>query len=232
MKQFKILMAVVLMVSAPVLFTSCDDDPWYDDGWRYDDQWWSDYNDGGWNWNNDYYNNGGNPNQGSSVLDEAEVLEGEWDGTMNYTNGDDGSVSKFYANMTFVRNNSNSIKGTGTEVDYTLTSQGEVGDMQTLKFNWYIDEETGDIHIHYLTSSGFAFVMDASASKHGFSLVENENFEGYMIGTNNKDMIYINLKPVQNNEAKKATRSTSVRCFGSANVEKLNGGAEKLNKRR
>lgn len=232
MKKFKIMLAAVLIIAAPTVFTSCDDDPLYDDGWRYEDQWWSGYDNGGWSWNNDYYNNGGNANQGSSVLDEAEVLEGEWDGTMAYTNGDDGSVSNFYANMTFVRNNSSSIKGTGTEVDYTLTESNEVGEQQTLKFNWYIDESTGDIYIHYLTNSGSTFVMDASASQHGFRLVENESFEGYMIGTNNKDMIYIDLKPVQNNEAKKATRSTSVRSFGSTKIEKVSGGIEKLNKRR
>lgn len=231
MKRFKIMMAVAMVMAMPVLLTGCDDDPW-DDGWRYEDQWWYGYDNGGNGWSDDYWDNGGdNGSQGSTVLDEAEVLEGEWDGTMAYTNGDNGEVSQFYANMTFVRNNSQSIKGTGTEVDYTTDSNGEVDDQQTLKFNWYIDESTGDIHIHY-TKSGMSYVMDASASQHGFSLVENESFEGYMIGTNNKDMAYINLKPIQNNEAKKATRSATVRSFGSTKIEKLNGGIERLTSRR
>lgn len=240
MKKLKIMMAAALMVAAPALFTSCDDDPW-DEPWYYDEYgedgpWWWTYDNGGWNWDDNAWNNGnyngGDDGQGNTVLDEAEVLEGEWDGTMAYTNGDNGEVSQFYANMTFVRNNSNSIKGTGTEVDYTLNSNNEVDDQQTLKFNWYIDEGTGDIHIHYLTSGGSTFVMDASAGYRGFYLEENTTFEGYMLGTNNKDMIYINLKPVQNNEAKKSTRASSIRSFGSSSIKAVKGGVESLNNRR
>lgn len=242
MKNFKFMMAVALIMAAPALLTSCDDDPW-DEPWYYDEYgddgpWWWGYDNGGWGWNDNtwnnggYYNGGDDDNQGNTVLDEAEVLEGEWDGTMSYTNGDNGNVDKFYANMTFVRNNSNAIKGTGTEVDYTLNSNNQVDDQQTLKFNWYIDEKTGDIHIHYLTSSNSTFVMDISAGYRGFQLVENELFEGYMLGTNNKDMIYINLKPVQNNEAKKLTRASATRSFGSAGIKGIKGGMEALNKRR
>lgn len=240
MKRLSIIIAMALVVAVPVLFTSCDDEPW-DRFWYYDEYgdagpWWFDYGNGGWNWDNNYWNSGGDYNgggsQGNSVLDEAEVLEGEWDGVMAYTNGDDGTVSRFYANMTFVRNDSRAIKGTGTEVDYTLDSSNQVDSQQTLKFNWYIDEKTGDIHIHYLTSNGSAFVMDASAGYHGFSLVENERFEGYMIGTNNNDMIYVKLNPVQNNEAKKLTRASFTRSFGADNIAPIKGGREKLDNRR
>ena len=194
---YKAFLAVALLVALPAMFTSCDDDPWYDDDC--------------WGWNDDYYNNGGYYNNdddnGSTLLDEADVLSGEWDGTMTYTNGDDGQQSQFYANMTFVRNNSNAIKGTGTEIDYTLDSNNQVANQQTQKFNWYIDESTGDIHIKYLTGNGLAFVMDLNASQHGFHLSKDNNgtgsFYGYMIGTNTKDMIYINLTSVQNTDAKK-----------------------------
>ena len=194
---YKAFLAVALLVALPAMFTSCDDDPWYDD----------DY----WGWNDDYYDNSGyyndNDENGSKLLDEAEVLTGEWDGTMTYTNGDNGQQSQFYANMTFVRNNSNAIKGTGTEIDYTLDSNNQVADQQTLKFNWYIDENTGDIHIKYLSGNNLAFVMDLNASQHGFSLQKDGKgvgtFYGYMIGTNTKDMIYINLTSVQNTDAKK-----------------------------
>ena len=86
MKKIFTLVAAALLVAAPALFTSCDDDPyWYDD----DEPWWYDYDDGGYGWNDNYYNNGGNDNDGSTAYDEAEVLQGEWDGTMVYTNGDD-----------------------------------------------------------------------------------------------------------------------------------------------
>lgn len=207
------LVAAALLLAAPTLFTSCDDDPWYDDG----------------------YDNSGNADQGTTVYDEAEVLQGEWDGTMVYTNGDTGERSSFYANMTFVRNNSDAIKGTGTEYDYTLDSNGNVDKTNgPLKFNWYIDEKTGNIHIKYLTQNMSAFVMDASASQHGFTLDENAGtFSGYMLGTNIKDMIYIDLKRVQNNEAKKLTRAaTTVTTFGSPSVTPVTFGKQSLTTRR
>ena len=169
------------------------------------------------------------------MIDEAEVLQGEWDGKMIYTNGDTGEQSSFHANMTFVRNNSNAIKGTGTEVDYTLDSQGNVDKQNApLKFNWYIEEKTGDIYIKYLTQNKITFVMDASAKEHGFWLEENKCFQGYMIGTNNKDMIYIDLSPVKNNEAKKATRATTgaSRCFGSSIISTISTGKQALTSRR
>lgn len=239
MKKIMTFMAAAMLVAAPAFFTSCDDDdywdePWYYDQYGYDGPWWYGYDNGGYNWNDNYYNNGGyNDNTGTTVLDEAEVLTGEWDGTMDYTNGDDGSVSSFYANMTFVRNSTNAIKGTGTEVDYTLDNNRNVSDQQTLKFNWYIDEQTGDIHIHYLTQSNTTFIMDASANQHGFRLDEaSGTFSGYMLGTNNKDMIFINLSRVQNNEAKKATRATATKSFGSSSVTPVAGGAARLTNRR
>lgn len=207
-----IVAAALMVVAVPMTFTSCDDDPWD----RYD----------GWYWDDDYYDRGGYYNddtdQGNTVLDEADVLCGEWDGTMIYTNGDDGSQDRFYANMTFVRANSNAIKGTGTEVDYTLDEQGNEDSSQTLKFNWYINDKTGDIHIKYLTTNQTTFVMDLNATQHGFNLTKdadgNGTFSGYMIGTNTKDMILIDLKSIVNNEAKKAgvsTRATAAtRSFG------------------
>ena len=212
MKKIFTLVAAALLVAAPALFTSCDDDPyWYDD----DEPWWYDYDDGGYGWNDNYYNNGGNDNDGSTAYDEAEVLQGEWDGTMVYTNGDNGQRSSFYANMTFVRNNSDAIKGTGTEIDYTLDSNG---------------------YIKYTnTQNKSTFVMDASASQHGFSLNENAGtFSGYMLGTNNNDMIYIELKRVQNNSAKKLTRSTATThtFFGSTSVTPVSFGTQSLTTRR
>ena len=233
MKKNFILMAAAMIMAVPTFFTSCDEDPW---NWYGENEpWWYDYDNGNWGWNDNYYDQGGGKDDGSSVYDEAEVLQGEWDGKMTYTNGDTGEQSSFYANMTFVRNSSNDIKGTGTEIDYTLDSNGNVDEQNSpLKFNWYIDESTGDIHIKYLTTNKSAFVMDASASEHGFWLEENNDFKGYMIGTNNNDMIYIDLKPVKNNEAKKATRAltTTDRNFGSNNVLPINTGKQGLTNRR
>ena len=93
MKKIFTYLAAALFVATPTLFTSCDDDPWwYDD----DEPWWYDYDDGDYGWNDNYYNNGGNDNDGSYAYNEAEVLQGEWDGTMVYTNGDNGQRSSFY----------------------------------------------------------------------------------------------------------------------------------------
>ena len=245
MKKIFTLIATAMLVASPAFFTSCDDDPWDDDYYWYGDQtpWWFGYDNSDWGWNDDTYNNGGyngggyTDNQGNTVLDEAEVLNGEWDGTMTYTNGDNGQKSQFYANMTFVQNNRNAIKGTGSETDYLLDSNGKATDVQpVLKFNWYIDENTGDIYIHYLTGNGLTFVMDLSASQHGFVLDEKTGrFNGYMMGTNNNDLIYIDLKRQTNNEAKAATRAAagSSRVIGAGNsITPLVGGTMQLNTRR
>ena len=79
-----------------------------------------------------------------------------------------------------------------------------------MEFNWYIDERNGDIYITYV-GSGKTFVMDANARKYGYSLKENDYFEGYMIGRNNKDMMYINLDAVK---ARAASSSGKSRQFG------------------
>lgn len=214
MKKIITLVAAALFVAAPTLFTSCDDDDRY-------------------GWNDNYYND---DDYDDYADDEAEVLQGEWEGTMVYTNGDNGQRSSFYANMTFVRNNSDAIKGTGTEIDYTLDSNGNIDQKNDpLKFNWYIDEQTGDIYIKYTnTDNKSTFVMDASASQYGFKLDERTgSFSGYMLGTNNNDMIYIDLKRVQNREAKKLTRAvSSARFFGSSAVTPVTFGKQSLTTRR
>lgn len=240
MKKIFTLVATALLVAAPALFTSCDDDPWYDDGPWYGDNtpWWYGYDDGGYGWNDNYYDNDGNSSQeGTTVYDEAEILQGEWDGKMTYTNGDTGEKSSFYANMTFVRNNSNAIKGTGIEIDYTLDSNGKIDQQNDpLMFNWYIDEQTGNIYIKYTnTQNQSTYVMDKSATQHGFWLDEKTGtFGGYMLGTNNNDMIYIDLKRMQNREAKSLTRATTStpRFFGSPTITPVAFGKQSLTTRR
>lgn len=208
-----------MMMALPMLMSSCDSDPYY---WYGDSEpWWFGYSDGGYGWNNGYYGDGGD-DYGTTTLDEAQVLAGEWEGTMVYTNGQDGSKSTFNANMTFVQNNVNAIKGTGTEYDYVLDENNQVVDEQTLKFNWYIDDNTGDIYIKYL--SGSTFVLDISARERGFFLDEASGlFNGYMIGTNNNDLIQFDFSRVQYNGAKGAasTRATTTKTFGSNLVDKL-----------
>lgn len=222
MKAMKFFMALALMAMPLMLTTSCDDD---------DDYWWGGrdfygYDDGGYD--------GGQDNT-NPALTEAAILNGEWDGTMQYRYGDTGKVDNFRADMMFVQNDANSTKGTGTEHDYYLDDQGNVAADTTLNFNWYIDESNYNIHVQY--GSGAEFVMDANASEHGFKLnSEAGEFYGYMINSSNNDMIYIDLKRQTNNNAKAATRATtsvsSVSTFGKGVAEAMKGGTARLNHRR
>lgn len=219
MKKVMTYLAAAMLLALPVTLTSCDD-PYYEYWYGDDEPWWFDYYGNSYGWNNNYWGSN-NDDYALTTLDEAQVLAGEWDGTINYTNGDDGSVSSFNATMTFVQNNVNAIKGTGTEYDYVLDSNNNIVDDQTLKFNWYIDDNTGDIYIKY--ASGSTFVLDISAREHGFYLDENKGlFNGYMIGTNNRDLIEFDFVRVVNNNAKGAavTRATTVKTFGQDVVRK------------
>lgn len=183
MKKITRILTVLAVAALPFAFTSCDDDYdyWYGDTYP----WWYNYHEDGGRWD---YGDNNDDNPGNTLVDEAQVLNGEWNGTMAYTNGNDGTTDKFYATMTFVQNNSNAIKGTGTEYDYYRNDDGSVANSQTLHFTWYIDNN-GDIYVKY--DSGSTFVMDMNASQHGFYLDEATGvFRGYMIGTNNSDLIY------------------------------------------
>ena len=182
MKKITRILTVLAVAALPFAFTSCDDDYdyWYGDTYP----WWYNYHEDGGRWD---YGDNNNDNPGNTLVDEAQVLNGEWNGTMAYTNGNDGTTDQFYATMTFVQNNSNAIKGTGTEYDYYRNADGSVGNSQTLHFSWYINNN-GDIYVKY--DSGSTFVMDMNASQHGFYLDEATGiFRGYMIGTNNSDLI-------------------------------------------
>lgn len=186
MKKITRILTVLAVAALPFAFTSCDDDYdyWYGDTYP----WWYNYHEDGGRWD---YGDNNDDNPGNTLVDEAQVLNGEWNGTMAYTNGSDGTTNQFYATMTFVQNNSNAIKGTGTEYDYYRNDDGSVGNSQTLHFSWYIDNN-GDIYVKY--DSGSTFVMDMNASQHGFYLDEATGvFRGYMIGTNNSDLIYFDF---------------------------------------
>ena len=186
MKKITRILTVLAVAALPFAFTSCDDDYdyWYGDTYP----WWYNYHEDGGRWD---YGDNNDDNPGNTLVDEAQVLNGEWNGTMAYTNGNDGTTDQFYATMTFVQNNSNAIKGTGTEYDYYRNADGSVANSQTLHFTWYIDNN-GDIYVKY--DSGSTFVMDMNASQHGFSLDEARGvFQGYMIGTNNSDLIHFDF---------------------------------------
>ncbi len=221
MKRTTKLLAILALVLAPMAFTSCDDEPGpWDQPHQW--QWYDDYN--GYHWNNNYNNEYNSQDQ--TLLQEAQTLCGEWEGTMKYTYTDDQTskrvTDEYYTNMKFFQYNSssNSLTGEGVEVDYLPSDPTQ---SQTLDFSWAIDEKTGDIYIKY-KRSGTTFVMDADSKDHGFLLgLENVNstndvFFGWMIGTSNvDDVIYIDLERV-NTYAKGAlgvsTNAETLKPFG------------------
>jgi hypothetical protein len=203
MKKISSYLAMMLLATLPLAFTSCDDDPWN----GYDNSNWYDEYDS-YSWNNNYNNEYDSHN--NSLLAEAQMLCGEWQGGMKYQyTASDGTrqTAQFDADMMFYQygTSNNSLSGNGVEIDKN-------GDQsQTLKFVWYIDEKTMDIYIKYADSKN-VYVMDANSSNYGFHLgVENgknvDTFWGYMIGTNTDDVIYIDLERVNASNAKAMTRS-------------------------
>lgn len=177
MKQIKMYLALIAIATMPLMFTSCDDDPWEWDYYDYYGDWYYDY---------DWYGNAFN--YGTDDLNAmAQMLRGHWTGTLRneYTN-DYGKREyvDMYVDFEFDQYNSRSLNGRGSEIDYVGNES------QELRFSWYIDPRSGDIHIKY-DNSGYTFVLDARANSDtsGFSL-SSENFSGVMEGTNNTELVY------------------------------------------
>lgn len=189
-----------LVLAAPLFLAGCGDgDDWHDDygpGWRDDTR----------------PDDRGDNQDGYTALDIAQVLAGEWEGPVTLVDGT-GTYS-FNANMTFAQNKANAVKGTGTEYDYVTDNDGNVTDEQLLKFNWQIDQQTGDIYIQYL--GGGTYMLDIDAKTQGYYLSEDEGlFNGYMLGYGNSQgsIIRFDFKRVTA-EAKGATRAASAKSFG------------------
>lgn len=240
MKKLTHMMAVAAMAALPFALTSCDDAPWYDG--PHDDWGWVDNYDG-WGWNGNYDNQYDSNN--NQLVKMAQTLCGEWDGTMQYSEVlSDGSrqTSEFRADMEFYQYGStgNSLSGQGTEVDYVCDANGNVTDSQTLKFSWYIDEQTGNIYIRY-KNSGTTFVLDQGSRTYSFHLgpeqgYQNDTFYGYMIGTNTDDVIYIDLERVNTTSYAKAVGKTMTptgSTFGTVQTRQsiIPAGQQKLPKR-
>lgn len=240
MKKYVHILAVAAMAALPFALTSCDDDPYWD-GPRDDWGWVDGYDNWGWDNNyNDQYDSDNN-----ELVQMAQTLCGEWDGTMTYSEVlSDGSrqTSEFRANMEFYQygTSGNSLSGNGTEVDYVLDANNNVSDSQTLKFSWYIDEQTGNIYIRY-RNSGTTFVLDSGSTMYGFHLGAEQGYDvdtffGYMIGTNTDDVIYIDLKRQNTTSYAKASGKTltpATSLFGTAQTRQsiIPAGQQRLLKR-
>lgn len=200
MKHLKLLWTAIVFGVLPFSFTSCDD-PWDWDYYDYYGDWYYDYN-----WYDDAFDYG---------TDElrlvANTLRGHWEGTMRneYT---DNTGHRVYVDMyvyfEFDQYNSRSLNGRGREID-------TVGDeSQELRFSWYIDPRSGDIHIRY-DDSGYTFVLDSRGSSQtsGFSLTD-DYFNGVMEGVNNDELIFFDC--VRTTLAKPSQPWTTQRKAASA----------------
>ena len=196
-------MAVIAALS--LTFTSCDSDDYWNGhyGWNDPYGWYDHYDDWGWN-NNDWNNGWQGGSQNNGLVEEAQLLTGEWYGPVTYSYlSDDGQsrqTDEFYADMKFFQyaNTRDALSGEGVETDYVYNDDGSVKEQQTLEFKWYIDDNY-DIYIQY-KNSGATFVMDYGSSQAGFHLgaekgYDVDTFWGYMIGTGKVkgDIIYIDL---------------------------------------
>lgn len=190
-------MAVIAAMS--LTMTSCDgDDYWYDPY-----GWYDHYDDWGWN-NNDWNNGSQGGSQNSDLVDMAQLLTGEWYGSVTYSYlSDDGQsrqTDEFYADMKFFQyaNTRDALSGEGVETDYVYNEDGTVKNQQTLEFSWYINNNM-DLYIKY-KDTGATYVMDYGSSQAGWHIGEEEGYNvdtfwGYMIGTGKVkgDILYINL---------------------------------------
>lgn len=190
---------------------------------------WNLYNNGGYGWNDNY--NDETNTQNAKLLEEAQTLCGEWEGSMIYEYTDDNTGQRvqdtFTANMKFFQYNSsvNSLSGNGVEID-----TDDKGNSQTLNFEWYVNTN-GDIYIKY-TASGTIFVMDIDSSTNGFKLGYDkekgyDTFYGVGISSNTSDVFYIDLARQATNakgttmtRARKAAGKLEGKSFGQATENK------------
>lgn len=132
MKKVYSLLTMAVIAAMSLTMTSCDgDDYWYDPY-----GWYDHYDDWGWN-NNDWNNGSQGGSQNSDLVDMAQLLTGEWYGSVTYSYlSDDGQsrqTDEFYADMKFFQyaNTRDALSGEGVETDYKYNDDGSVADQQT-----------------------------------------------------------------------------------------------------
>ena len=192
MRRVYYFATLLLLAAMPVLFTSCDDDPyyWYDD---YYGDWYDDYN-----WYDTPFDHGKD-----DLVSMAQTLSGTWSGTATNEYTDDNGQrqrTSFYVEFTFVQYASNTNNGTGYETD-----TDDSGNEQTLRFKWYIDPRTNNIYIENVKSQ-YKYVLDSSSNSEtsGFYLGYDDQsrrdiFDGVMEGVNNNEYIFFECNRVTSN---------------------------------
>ncbi len=246
MKQIAKYFMALTLLAMPFAFQSCSEREDISNYYYYDDlvteavnNYWyvypggTDY-DTAYNWFVHYYPNataaefdafmnqinfGYNNQKGDPIMEEVQVLSGEWAGDMTIEfDGKTGQreAQTFHANMKFWQyaSSKNSLGGNGQEVDTAAD-----GSTQTLDFTWYVDKN-GDIYIKY--KSGTIFRMNASSPNKGFHLgYEKEKgydtFFGYGISTNTTDVFYIDL-------SRQSTSGAKGKMIKARKLENINAG--------
>lgn len=169
MKTFKAMVVAAILMAAPIIFTSCDSNPyWYDN----------------WSWGDDYNNrpNDSNVDNEDFFVAMAKTMAGQWRGDMMaYALDDNGNVidSAYYStDIEFKQYNMQSISGTGTQYDFDAQT-----DQLLLQrnFSWYIDPDTGNIFLNYKEKNN-----DGTTSNYIMSIdyndlnLDNRTFTGYL----------------------------------------------------
>ncbi len=173
MKKWKTMVPAIVAMVAPVLFASCDSDPWYEDRW-YED----------WRWGNDYNHRPDNGNVGNEdfFVSMAQTLAGQWRGGMTAYQLDAAGKAidslRYVTDIEFKQYNDQSVSGTGTQYDFEPATE----QLQLQRdFTWYIDTSNGDIFINYkeLQSDGTlsSYVMKIAYDDLN---LDNRTFTGYL----------------------------------------------------
>lgn len=219
MKRIYYLLSLLVLAAVPATFTSCDDDPWYDD---INGAWYDDYD-----WYDNPFEHGNN-----MLVSMAQTLTGSWSGTAvnDYPdNSGNRMQEKVEVDFTFVQYTLDSNNGTGFETDYipTYDSNGNKTYKEEIRsFKWYIDPRTYDINVEYVNSK-YQFRMEYPSNF--FLGYDNETgwdvFKGTMTGVNNNEYIYIdltrNLSSSAPSLAASANANTKKLSFGKANDRKI-----------
>lgn len=177
----------IALLALPLMFVSCDDDPWYDD-WE---PWWGDNYDWGGDYRKDYTDHSsGDDRDEDFFVAMAQTLAGQWRGDlMAYELDSAGNAidSIYYStDIEFKQYNNNSISGTGTQYDFEITTdangrQQMATDPFTRDFSWYIDTSDGTIYLNYKGTNA-----DGSTSNYLMSIayddlnLDNRTFTGYL----------------------------------------------------
>ena len=179
---------MIAIAMVPFAMTSCDD-PWYygyDPCGPYGPEPYGPNEPYGPGYDDDRYDEPYYDND-ATMLAEAQCLRGHWAGTIvdEFTNEQGQREQIQYdADIEFDQYNSNSLSGRGREIDVAGNKS------QELIFTWFVDAQTGNIHIKY--DGGSVVIIDAKSKDRGFYLDDNQ-FYGYMIGQNIDDVIYFDL---------------------------------------